>query len=269
MNSPHKGPVTRKINPFDDVIICRMLQYTSVVSSIEVDIDVCCLSTLVVPRKIWCDVQPRFSIGYPWLGRISLKTYITMHNFLFIRHSWLFLLPIQPILDCWYWFVWKVIELGHQMLIVHTHVFLFSFKKSRCFVHFESIGSLRNANNAHHHAYMCDGANKGTSTTIISLIAMFLGPAWGPSGADRTQVGPMLAPWTLLSGLSAKYSQNSYNTIMVPRNTMRCHYNTVNFLKNSHNRHPIALPWGQGMDCLLWVWSLIYVMLLSSQVITW
>ena len=24
-------------------------------------------------------------------------------------------------------------------------------------------------------------------------------PTWGPSGADRTQVGPMLAPWTLLS----------------------------------------------------------------------
>ena len=32
-----------------------------------------------------------------------------------------------------------------------------------------------------------------------SLIARFMGPAWGPSGADRTQVGPMLAPWTLLS----------------------------------------------------------------------
>ena len=27
-----------------------------------------------------------------------------------------------------------------------------------------------------------------------------MGPKWGPSGADRTQVGPMLAPWTLLSG---------------------------------------------------------------------
>ena len=26
-------------------------------------------------------------------------------------------------------------------------------------------------------------------------------PTWGPSGADRTQVGPMLAPWTLLSGM--------------------------------------------------------------------
>ena len=27
-----------------------------------------------------------------------------------------------------------------------------------------------------------------------------MGPTWGPSWADRTQVGPMLAPWTLLSG---------------------------------------------------------------------
>ena len=32
-----------------------------------------------------------------------------------------------------------------------------------------------------------------------ALIARFMGPTWGPSGADRTQVGPMLAPWTLLS----------------------------------------------------------------------
>ena len=33
-----------------------------------------------------------------------------------------------------------------------------------------------------------------------TLIARLMGPIWGPSGADRTQVGPMLAPWTLLSG---------------------------------------------------------------------
>ena len=32
------------------------------------------------------------------------------------------------------------------------------------------------------------------------LLARFIGPTWGPSGADRTQVGPMLAPRTLLSG---------------------------------------------------------------------
>ena len=36
---------------------------------------------------------------------------------------------------------------------------------------------------------------------IIPLIARFLGPTWGPSGAGRTQVGPMLAPGTLLSGI--------------------------------------------------------------------
>ena len=32
------------------------------------------------------------------------------------------------------------------------------------------------------------------------MIARFIGPTWGASGADRTQVGPMLAPWTLLPG---------------------------------------------------------------------
>ena len=36
---------------------------------------------------------------------------------------------------------------------------------------------------------------------ILSLITRFMGPTWGPSGADRTQVGPMLAPWTLLPGI--------------------------------------------------------------------
>ena len=33
-----------------------------------------------------------------------------------------------------------------------------------------------------------------------ALITRFMGPMWGPSGASRTQVGPTLAPWTLLSG---------------------------------------------------------------------
>ena len=34
----------------------------------------------------------------------------------------------------------------------------------------------------------------------LTLKARFMGPTWGPSGADRTQVGHMLAPWILLSG---------------------------------------------------------------------
>ena len=38
------------------------------------------------------------------------------------------------------------------------------------------------------------------TNTKTTLIARFMGPTWVPSGADRTQVGPMLVPWTLLSG---------------------------------------------------------------------
>ena len=41
-----------------------------------------------------------------------------------------------------------------------------------------------------------------TPGIINTLIARFMGPPWGPSGVDRTQVGPMLAPWILLSGQS-------------------------------------------------------------------
>ena len=39
-----------------------------------------------------------------------------------------------------------------------------------------------------------------------TLIARFMGPTRGPHGADRTQVGPMLAPWTLLSGYTQQRS---------------------------------------------------------------
>ena len=38
------------------------------------------------------------------------------------------------------------------------------------------------------------------SLSQLTLITSFMEPIWGPSGADRTQVGPMLVPWTLLSG---------------------------------------------------------------------
>ena len=39
-----------------------------------------------------------------------------------------------------------------------------------------------------------------TGPVVTTLIARFMGPTWGPSGADRTQVGPMLGPWNFLSG---------------------------------------------------------------------
>ena len=45
---------------------------------------------------------------------------------------------------------------------------------------------------------------------IASLIARFMGPTWGPSGADRIQVGPMLALWNFLTGMENVYNLLQY-----------------------------------------------------------
>ena len=47
-----------------------------------------------------------------------------------------------------------------------------------------------------------------------ALIARFMAPTWGPSGADRTQVGQMLAPCTLLSGWLIASMQNKMVDIL-------------------------------------------------------
>ena len=39
-----------------------------------------------------------------------------------------------------------------------------------------------------------------TGTRVITLQTRFMGTTWGPPGAVRTQVGPILPRWTLLSG---------------------------------------------------------------------
>ena len=52
-------------------------------------------------------------------------------------------------------------------------------------------------NCAQNYRWYMDPSYKGP---VIRLITRFMGPTWGLSGADRTHVGPMLAPWALLSG---------------------------------------------------------------------
>ena len=41
---------------------------------------------------------------------------------------------------------------------------------------------------------------KGIHIQQWPQITKFMGPTWGPPGSCRPQMGPMLAPWTLLSG---------------------------------------------------------------------
>ena len=56
----------------------------------------------------------------------------------------------------------------------------------------------------------------------ISLKTRFMGPTWGPSGANRTQVGPMLATWTLLSGLILR-DESAFVEVMGCRWTATSH----------------------------------------------
>ena len=45
-----------------------------------------------------------------------------------------------------------------------------------------------------------NGCRDNQVNTMATQIARFMGATWGPHGSCRPQMGPMLAPWTLLSG---------------------------------------------------------------------
>ena len=49
-----------------------------------------------------------------------------------------------------------------------------------------------------------------------TLIARLMESTWGPTGADRTQVGPMLATWTLLSGYKYSMRKRSIPWLLMP-----------------------------------------------------
>ena len=62
---------------------------------------------------------------------------------------------------------------------------------------------------------------QGTISQKVSLIARFMRPTWGPTGSDRTQVGAMLAPWSLLSGMVYTLSPR-LNGRHFAHNTLKC-----------------------------------------------
>ena len=84
-----------------------------------------------------------------------------------------------------------------------------------------------------------------------------MGPTWGPSGADRTHVGPMLAPWTLLSGMCLQWSYCSLvlnhpnQTSQVPGPT-RPHY----FLKIQSGSFSMVLIKSHLFIAKQEIWSL-------------
>ena len=58
----------------------------------------------------------------------------------------------------------------------------------------------------------------------FTQITRFMRPTWGPPGSCRPQMGPMLAPWTLLSGYLSDREQG-------PRGTFTKWFKTI-FLKD-------------------------------------
>ena len=52
-------------------------------------------------------------------------------------------------------------------------------------------------------------SNTGMRNYITTQIAKFMGPTWGPPGSCRPQMGPVLAPWTLLSGNALIWCQST------------------------------------------------------------
>ena len=69
--------------------------------------------------------------------------------------------------------------------------------------------------------YLLRGWNIASTIPIILSfmfqIAKLMGPTWGPPGFCRPRMGPMLAPWTLLSGVAYEMFR-AYGNIFVSTN---------------------------------------------------
>ena len=78
--------------------------------------------------------------------------------------------------------------------------------------------------------------------THCSPIARVMGPTWSPPIADRTQVGPTWATWTLLSGLCRQTISSSLYSILMDDNGWTCGYQicirraTLNYSWNFKSR---------------------------------
>ena len=63
----------------------------------------------------------------------------------------------------------------------------------------------------------------------LNLNNKVYGPTWDPSGADRTQVDPMLAPWTLQSGKVQTFPCSSFCLQRFSVHALSVVFNNVNF----------------------------------------
>ena len=115
-------------------------------------------------------------VKYPHLYKNTYKivpTWWTQTNV----HTWTYLSQFT----CWsrHWHVNTI--LTHPYIIIKM-----AFEKSH-----------HTLSNTH---YKYTGTNLINRFIEVTQMTTFMGPTWGPPGSCRPQMGPMLAPWTLLSG---------------------------------------------------------------------
>ena len=72
------------------------------------------------------------------------------------------------------------------------------------------------------------------SNYILTLIAKFMGPTSGPPGSCRPQMGPMLAPWTLLLGYACTNLRSDADLYFVWPDNTEC-YAGILWQRTSHN----------------------------------
>ena len=123
----------------------------------------------------------------------------------------LFNLPVTPVLLKQRWLIIAILYSIHFTASLHRH---HDGHGCHCVEGTESdhltwLGLYDYRNHIRQHGYRVLPSRGDTvyvAYLFLSLIARFWGPTWGPPGAERTQVGHMLAPWTLISGLLMTHS---------------------------------------------------------------
>ena len=104
-------------------------------------------------------------------------------------------------------------------------------------------------------------------------IAKFMGPTWGLPGPCQPQMGPMLAPWTLLFGiikhsltLAKGHIRQSLTAPICDRSCVSCHVQRFvttsvlhfflesksNFYRISYVMEELMVKWSLDMECPLY-----------------
>ena len=115
------------------------------------------------------------------------------------------------------WWKWEITLLfPMKIALIWPFLTLYSSPPSQinCLHHFRPVSLLihvkiifmafisKDINNRFIYSHRHTGNTMNSLVQGCTQIARFMGPTWGPSGSCRPQMGPMLAPWTLLSGVA-------------------------------------------------------------------